>query len=43
MDRESERASNGAFILGVQASEVGGVDEPSARTEVTLIIEVREK
>ena len=42
IDRESPRASNGAFILEIEASEVGGVDEPSVRTEVTIIIEVRQ-
>ena len=34
------RSSNGAFILGIEASEVGGVEEPSVRTEVTIIVEV---
>ena len=40
LDRESPLSSNGAFILGIEATEVGGVDEPKARTEVTIIIEV---
>ena len=41
LDRESSRTSNGAYILAIEAAEVGGVDEPRARTEVTVIIEVR--
>lgn len=40
MDRESPRSSNGAFILELEAREVGGVSEPSVTTEVTIIIEV---
>eukprot|EP00095_Tigriopus_kingsejongensis_P008988 snap_masked-scaffold783_size97670-processed-gene-0.6 protein:Tk08988 transcript:snap_masked-scaffold783_size97670-processed-gene-0.6-mRNA-1 annotation:"PREDICTED: uncharacterized protein LOC100879829" len=39
LDRESPRSSNGAFILGIEASEIGGVQEPSVLTEVTIIIE----
>lgn len=43
LDRESPRSSNGAFILGIQALEVGGgFNEPGARTEVTIILEVRQ-
>lgn len=41
LDRESPRSSNGAFILGIEASEVGGIEEPSVLTEVTIIIEVK--
>ena len=41
LDRESPRSSNGAFILGIEATEVGSAsNSPSARTEVTVIIEV---
>ena len=46
IDRESERsrASNGAFILGIRASEVGEDNTPDLRrfvdTEVTILIEV---
>ncbi|TRY71883.1 hypothetical protein TCAL_08438 [Tigriopus californicus] len=39
LDRESPRSSNGAFILGIEASEIGGIEEPSVLTEVTIIIE----
>ena len=41
LDRESPRSSNGAYILGIEASEVGASNSPSAKTEVTIIIEVR--
>ena len=44
LDRESERSreSNGAFILGIRAREVGGRQlDQYIDTEVTIIIEVR--
>ena len=43
IDRESERSreSNGAFILGIRAREVGGKQlDQYVDTEVTIIIEV---
>ena len=43
LDRESERSreSNGAFILGIRAREVGGKQlDQYVDTEVTIIIEV---
>ena len=44
LDRESERSreSNGAFILGIRAREVGGIQlDQFVDTEVTIIIEVK--
>ena len=43
IDRESERSreSNGAFILGIRAREIGGSQlDQYVDTEVTIIIEV---
>ena len=43
LDRESERSreSNGAFILGIRAREIGGRQlDQYVDTEVTIIIEV---
>lgn len=40
LDRESQRATNGAFIVTIEAKELGSVDEQTARTQVTIIIEV---
>lgn len=40
LDRESERSSNGAFILRIRAHEVGGEDLDYVETEVTIMIEV---
>ena len=46
IDRESDRSreSNGAFILGIRAREVGGRQlDQFVDTEVTIIIEVSKK
>ena len=42
IDRESDDARNGAFILEITAQEEGNTDGsvPSISTEVTIIIEV---
>jgi hypothetical protein len=42
LDRESKASSDGAFILAIEATEDGD-DGPSARTEVTIIVEVSHK
>lgn len=46
LDRESPRSSDGAFILGIEAREVGGGEDggrggEAVTAEVTIIIEVR--
>ena len=41
LDRESPRTSNGAYILGIEAAEVGAAKKLAVRTEVTVILEVR--
>ena len=42
LDRESDRSSNGAYILGIRAKEIGVVSqlELFVETEVTIMIEV---
>ena len=43
LDRESDRSSNGAYIIGIRAKEIGvkGQLELYVDTEVTIMIEVR--
>ena len=43
LDRESDRSSNGAYIIGIRAKEIGvkGKLELYVDTEVTIMIEVR--
>jgi len=39
LDREGP--GDGAYIVGVEAREVGGRDQPATTVEVTIILEVR--